>query len=349
MEDLADQIIARGVRVIRGDIVGDDSAWPWEPYPPGWAADDSIWDYGAPVSALMFNHGMFHLTIRPGAAEGDPALLDLSPPLEYFTISNRVRTTTTADQNIEIDRPLGSRMLRLWGSVRAGTTEDLAVDDPALYSAGALRDALLRRGVTVLGGVAVHHREQGEAPRVPAGRLLLERPSPPLVELLKVVDKVSQNLWAEMMLREVARVRTGDGARKAGLDELRAFLTEIGADRNSYVFEDASGLSRLTLVAPEVVTRLLRFMALSPNGQDWKALLPVGALDGTLANRFSKNAAANAILAKTGSLSHVNALSGYTDSATYGELVFSIVVNHTSARAGEVRSAIDKIALALLE
>ena len=349
METLADQIVAHGVRTIHGNIVGDDSEWPWDPYPPGWAADDSIWEYGAPVSALTFNCGVFHLSIRPGAAAGDPAMLTLNPPLEFFTISNRIRTVTDGEQKIELDRPLGSRELRLWGTVKTGANEDLAVDDPALFAAAALYDALARRGVSIDGGPVVRHREQGEAPRVPPGRQLVERPSPPLVELLKMVDKVSQNLWAEMMLREVARVRTGDGGRNAGLDELKAFLNEIGVPKEGYVFEDGSGLSRLTLVAPNVITRLLRFMYLSPNGAEWKTLLPIGALDGSLTNRFNKNAAANAIAAKTGSLSHVNALSGYTDSATYGEVAFSILVNHTNARAGEVRSTIDKIALALLE
>jgi D-alanyl-D-alanine carboxypeptidase/D-alanyl-D-alanine-endopeptidase (penicillin-binding protein 4) len=90
-------------------------------------------------------------------------------------------------------------------------------------------------------------------------------------------------------------------------------------------------------------------MYLSPRSAEWKSLLPVGAFDGTLERRFAKNVAAKSIQAKTGSLSHVNALSGYAESATYGELSFSIIVNHTSAPASEVRSAIDRIGLALLD
>lgn len=353
LDALAEQLYTKGVREIQGDVVGDDSAFPWEPLPPGWTADDSIWEYGAAVSALTFNHGMQRLAVRPGPQEGDAARYWLIPAVEYFSIGNRVRTTPAGtERKVEVDRPLGARQIRLTGTIplrNAGTDQEIAVDDPALFMATAFTEALTRKGIVVRGRAVSRHREQGESPRVPAGRLIVERSSPPLVELLRVVDKVSQNLWAELMLREVARVKSGDGSRKAGLEQLKIFLTEIGAAKEGYVFADGSGLARQTLVAPAVVTRLLRYMHQSPNAADWRSLLPIGALDGTLEKRFSKNAAANAIQAKTGSLSHVNALSGYAESATYGEVAFSIIVNHTLAPASEVRAAIDKIGLALLD
>jgi len=352
VDALADQLAAKGVREIRGDVVGDDSLYPWEPLPPGWTAEDSVWEYGAPVSALTFNHGMIRMAVRPGAAEGDAARYWLTPAIEYFAINNRVRTTVGGERKIDIDRPLGSREIRMSGTMplkNIGADEEIAVNDPALFTATALLEALVRKGILVHGRAVSRHREQGEPPRVPAGRMIVERTSPPLVELLRIVDKISQNLWAELMLRETGRVRTGDGSRKAGLDQLKLFLTEIGANKDGYVFADGSGLSRLTLVAPSVVIRLLRYMYLSPNAVDWRSLLPIGALDGTLEKRFSKNAAANAIQAKTGSLSHVNALSGYAESATYGEVAFSVIVNHTIAPASEVRAAIDKIGIALLD
>lgn len=352
IEELADQIAAKGVKEIRGDVVGDDTTWPYEPTPPGWAADDALYDYGAPVVALTLNHGKFQLTVSPGAAPGEAARLTLTPAVEYFAISNRVTTVAEkGPRKVTVERPAGSRELRISGTVAAGAdyTEDLAVDDPALYAAVALADALARRGVAIHGSAVARHRETGEPGREPAGRVIAERVSPPLVELLRVVDKVSQNLWAEMMLREVARARTGEGSRRAGLEELRAFLSELGAAKEDYVLEDGSGLSRLDLLSPAVITRLLRWMALSPQGADFKSLLPVGGVDGSLEKRFKGMEGASAIAAKTGSLSHVNALSGYAESATYGELVFSIVVNHTSAQSSAVRAAIDRIAIALLD
>lgn len=351
MDALATTVFNKGVRVVAGDITGDDTAYPFEPYPPGWAEDDTVWEYGAPVSALTFNHGTLHVQVQHGTNAGDPASITIKPPVEYFAIENRLRTVD-GEQKIRLERSSGSRELRLSGTVslrKNGVAEDVAVDDAALFAATAFYEALLRQGVVVRGRPLARHRELTEEPRAPAGRLLAERKSPPLEELLRVTDKISQNLWAELMLRAVAKARTGDGSRKAGLEEMKAFLTEAGIQPDTYVFEDGSGLSRMTLLTPATIERLLRYMALSPVGEHWKTLLPLGAVDGSLEKRFNGNAAAHAIAAKTGSLSHVNALSGYADSGTYGELAFSILVNNTSAPAAEVRAAIDRIALALLD
>ncbi len=89
IEDLADQIAARGVKRIEGDIVGDDTWYLWEPYGSGWGIDDPQSDDGAAISALTINDNGFTLTIRPGARAGDLAALTFNPPLEYYQIDNR--------------------------------------------------------------------------------------------------------------------------------------------------------------------------------------------------------------------------------------------------------------------
>ena len=352
IETFASKFVSRGILHINGDVVGDDSAYPWEPYPPGWAGDDALWQYGAPVSALTLNQGVIELSIHAGAAMGDAATLSITPAVEYFTIDNRIQTIEQGEQKIKVERGAGSRELRLSGTILLSSgvvKEELAVDDPALFTATALYDALVRRGVTIGGRPVARHRDLGEPSTPAAGEVIATRQSPQLVEVVRMVNKISQNLWAEMTLREVGRVRGTDGSRKAGLDELQSFLTEMGVAPESYDFEDGSGLSRLTLVSPEAIVKLLQFVAQTPQGAVWKSLMPVGAVDGSLAKRFGGNAAASAIHAKTGTLSHVSALSGYAESATYGEVAFSVIVNHTNGPTSEVLAAIDKIALALLE
>jgi D-alanyl-D-alanine carboxypeptidase/D-alanyl-D-alanine-endopeptidase (penicillin-binding protein 4) len=170
-----------------------------------------------------------------------------------------------------------------------------------------------------------------------------------LVELLKVVDKVSQNLHAELMLREAARVARHFGTRESGIDELLAWLLEIGVEKDDVRFEDGSGLARNTLVTPRAVTRLLAYMWQSPHRDAWVDLMPIGGVDGTLQRRFQGAAEASAIRAKTGSLSRALALSGYAESKTLGPLAFSLIINNYTASQSEVRRWIDKMALALLE
>ncbi len=350
IKSLADELVRFGTRFIPGDIIGDDTLFPLEPFAPGWTVDDPLWEYGAPVSALSLASNSLKVDVKPGRERGDPAVLEIIPSLEYLVIDNRVRTIAEGEGKVEVRR-LGGRELQISGNVSmksGGTKLWLAIDDPALYTATALYDALTRRGVRVAGRPVAHHRYPGESvTRWATEGILL--PSPPLVEVLRVVNKVSQNLWAELVLRQVALRRTGEGSRKAGLDELQNFLDEVGIPRDAYEFQDGSGLSRGTLVKPDAVVRLLAYMQASPAREAWISLLPLGGLDGTLTKRFGKDPAAKAIQAKTGSLTHVSTLSGYAESGTYGQLAFSIMVNQTTAPATEVHDFIDKIGMLLLE
>lgn len=353
IDALAGQVYASGVRRIAGDIVGDDTAYVWEPYPEGWAADDTVWDYGAPVSALCVNDNVVALRLR---AQGRLASVTLSPPIEFYAIDNRVRTGPGLPTKVAVERLPGSRQLRLWGTLGSDPASEtqllLAIDEPALYAARALADALVRRGVAIDGRPAARHRFANEAPRpdaTPAGVVLARRSSPPLVELLQIIDKVSQNLHAEIVLRETGRVGSGIGTRQAALAEQQRFLSEAAIGAQEVHLVDASGLSASDLVTPEAVVKLLRHMYRSPFRDAWISLLPVGGEDGTLVTRFGGSPAARRIHAKTGSLSHVAALSGYVESRTRGMLAFSILANSFDAPASEIRGLIDRIALVLAE
>ena len=354
IEDLAAQVVARGVRRVEGGIVGDDTWYVWGAYPDGWGVGDPLYDYGAPPSSLTVNDNALTLSIRPGARDGDPAALSLNPPLEYYTIDNRVRTVASGERRIRYYRDPGGRQLRLWGTIPLrdkGEDLLLGIDEPAAYAATALRRALESRGVTVTGSVAVRHLfpnqvddlKTAPAPPAPAGVELARRESAPLAEDLRVTGKVSQNLHAELALRAVARVRRNVGSREAGVEKMKAFLEEAGVGPSQYNLVDGSGLTRLNLVTPADVVQLLRYMYASPYHETWMGLLPVGGVDGTLSSRFSGGPAAGHIRAKTGSLSHVAALSGYAERAGGGWVAFSILVNNYNGHTSEIRGVMDRI------
>jgi D-alanyl-D-alanine carboxypeptidase/D-alanyl-D-alanine-endopeptidase (penicillin-binding protein 4) len=311
---------------------------------------------GAPVSALTLNDNAIAFSIQPAARAGEPAVISFQPALEYYAVDNRVLTVAgEKEARIRLSRMPGSRQLLVWGSIPlAGGTvrETVAVDDPALFAACALYDALARRGVSIRGRPVARHRAVSEDPWPVEGDVIATRMSPPLVEMLQVVEKVSQNLHAELMLREVARVTRVSGTRESGLQELSAWLAGIGIKTEEWRAEDGSGLSRNDQVSPRAVTRLLSAMAASKNAAVWVSLLPVGGEDGTLEHRLccvSDATAARQVRAKTGTLSRAIALSGYADSRTRGRLAFSILVNNFSAPPAEVRAWVDKIALTLVD
>ena len=354
IEDLADQVAARGVKRIDGGIVGDDTWYPWQPFAEGWAVDDPQYDYGAPVSALTVNDNAATLTVSPGAREGDPAALAWNPPLEYYRVDNRIRTVAAGtERSIHFRRDPGSLQVQLWGRIpRRDHGEELvlAIEDPALYAAQALRQALEERGVSVGGGATALHAFPDEAPDLAvSGVELARRVSAPLIEDLRITDKVSQNLHAELALRAVGRARRNLGSLEAGMEEMQAFLAEAGIDPDAYNLADGSGLARLNLVPPATVVKLLRYMYASPARENWISLLPVGGQDGTLSARFGERAAAGRVHAKTGTMAHVSALSGYVERPDGSWVVFSILVNNYNGRAAEVRGAMDRICTLIME
>jgi serine-type D-Ala-D-Ala carboxypeptidase/endopeptidase (penicillin-binding protein 4) len=354
VDDLADQLVSHGLKRVDGDIVGDDRRYVWEPHAGVWSAGDATWDYGAPVSALIVDDNSLAVTVRPGRRAGDPARVTVSPAFEYFSIDNRVRTVLRGESKVRFERPSG-RQLHVWGTLRAGgpgTTELLAVDDPALYAAAVLRDALERRGVAIRGRAVARHRfsDDGQTAATELPVVLAERTSPPLSELLEVLDKESQNLHAEVMLREVGFAKKQVGSREAGLAEMEAFLArDAGIPKSSFEFTDGSGLSRTTLVEPDAVVRLLAYMYKSSDRKLWLSLLPIAGADGTLARRFDDRPEARAIHAKTGTLTHVRAISGYVIAPDRDPLAFSLLVNNYDAPGPAITHVLDRIVLALLE
>lgn len=350
LAELADQIVQAGVRVIAGDLIGDDTRWPWAPYPDGWTADDLIWEYGAPVSALTLNDNALRVTIRPPKRSGETAEVSLNPSVDYFTIHNTVRVAAGAERKITVDRLPGSRVLVISGSTPPATgaaTELIAVDDPALFAAEALAGLLRDRGVVLQGAVRAAHRLAGRTSLGPTGIVLARRLSPPLAETLRVINKVSQNLHAEIVLREVGYVRQGEGSAAAGQKEMSEFLTSLGVGKLDYSLVDGSGLSRRTLITPQAITTVLSFLHRSEFGDVYASTLPIGGEDGTLASRFRGVRSASTIRAKTGSISHVAALSGYASDATTRRIAFSIVVNDYTATSFEIRSMLDKLAVVI--
>ncbi len=351
LHELVEQAWKNGLRRVTGSVIGDDTHYVWEPFPPGWSQDDTLYEYGAPVSALIVHDNFLRIHLSPGERAGEPAKATFTPPLPYFFLNNRVVTRAGKPaEAIRIDRPTGSRTVDLAGelALKGGANLELAVDDPARYAAFALRAALEKRGIQVDGDIAARHRGPLDGTVESSATELARRESPPIVETLKVIDKVSQNLQAEIALREVSRSRGHEGTRKGGIDELKSFLAEIGVPSSDYNFEDGSGLSRLTLITPSALTRLLRYMNGTKVREQWMDLMPVGGEDGTLAQRF-KDLKEGRVLAKTGTISHVGALSGYIETRRGEWLAFSVIVNNANSRGAEIRRFIDKLVLLFVE
>ena len=381
LASLADQLQQRGVRRVQGNIVGDDTAFPWEPYGTGWAWDDLEWSWGAPVSALTINDNVVYLAVMPGAQPGDPLTFAWNPDEtnSYYTVSNTARTSAAGSQpSLGLDRQLGSREIRIFGTLPAGGSAKhlaIAIQDPAEFAAMAFRQMLTSRGIAITGTAVARHRPSSDtaiyeqsvlrpltlpvatttsgvksepslqpaASQPSGGVVLASRTSVPLLEDLTVTNKVSQNLHAEILLRLLGKQYGADGSIVEGARVVRAFMLRAGIEPQDFFFYDGSGLSSQDRVTPRAVTALLRYAAAQPWGAQFRTTLPVGGVDGTLSERFTHGPLRGQVFAKTGTLGEVNALSGYVTATGGRTLVFSVICNGHMPEARGITLAMDSI------
>jgi D-alanyl-D-alanine carboxypeptidase/D-alanyl-D-alanine-endopeptidase (penicillin-binding protein 4) len=363
---LADEMVQKGVKFVDGDIVADDSYFAFERYGEGWSQDDLVWPDGAPVSALTINDNVIFVNILPGARAGDRAFVNVTPFADYYIIDNRLLTTPAGSgRKIFINREPGSLTLTLWGTMPmddAGVNEGLAIEDPAEFAATLLRHLLEMRGITVYGRQRTHHTELASLSTfttivvasnrggdehsltAPAGPLVLgEYESAPLREDIEVINKVSQNLHAEILLRLLGREKGTGGTVQGGIEVLRGFLNNARISSEDYAFYDGSGLSRQNLVTPHAIVELLRYANAQPWGKEFRDSLPVAGSDGSLADRFKDLNPAAHVYAKTGSLGGVKTLSGYAVTAKGQDVAFSILSNNFTLPGHRINDVIDSI------
>ncbi|HEY3628677.1 MAG TPA: D-alanyl-D-alanine carboxypeptidase/D-alanyl-D-alanine-endopeptidase [Terracidiphilus sp.] len=370
---LALQIEQSGVRHVEGSVVGDDSFFLDEPFGSSWAWDDLQWPYGAPVSALSYNENTVNLSIVADPANPNATVAEWSPNVEYYTLDNTMTPVAKGETaHPGLDRAPGNMLVRAFGTGPAqGFQENLAVEDPAAFAAVVFKEALRGRGVSVDGAATSAHRysiETGEfaaersTPIKPTpiraaifsieapleGRkVLATRSSVPVAQDITVIDKVSQNLHAELLLRLLGKIHGTDGSLAEGARVVRQFITSIGVDDNDFFLYDGSGMSMDDRVAPRAYTKLLTYAARQNWGQAWRDTLPVAGVDGTLNGRFKNSPLKGKLWGKTGTHNENDALSGYLTGASGRTVAFSIMVNGHRPGSHAEAQAIDRICEAI--
>jgi serine-type D-Ala-D-Ala carboxypeptidase/endopeptidase (penicillin-binding protein 4) len=348
--ELADALAAKGVKEISGDVIGNDSYFPRERYPNGWEIDDMVWEYGAAISAIVVDDNTVALTLTPGEQAGAPVQAAVVPATPDFTVENDV-TTSAADvkSDLTLTREPGANFVVVTGSLPAKSAPRklvLAIEEPAQHAAVLLKRMLEDRGIRV-GGVA--RAQHGRAEAVGDPVVLAEHVSVPLGDAVKLINKISQNLHTEMLLRTAARQggpwTTTDDLMKVPAD----FYTTAGIEPGDVIQTDASGLSRHDLITPRAVVTLLSFAQKQPWFGPYYASLPVAGQDGTLEDRMKNTPAAGRIHAKTGSVEHVRTLSGFAETPGGRRLIFSFLSNNQGGKSHEAADALTGLCVAMLE
>jgi serine-type D-Ala-D-Ala carboxypeptidase/endopeptidase (penicillin-binding protein 4) len=337
----AGKLKEQNIKAITGEIIGDLGAFEETSYGYGWEWNDLIRGYAAPVSALQFNENLISLRITPGPKKGDPASIEASPLPDYMALNNKVLTEEeNATPDIRIERSGSNELVLLRGSIPlkdAGISKNVSVQFPARYYLAALRRVLSEEGIDLSKTEIRETRNFTSS----SSSLLWEHPSAFLSEIMKPILKESSNLGAETLARALGMELRGEGTFSKGREIIEEELGKMGVDRKSYMYADASGLSRLNLVSADSLVQILKFIHQDRRFSFFYDALPIAGCDGTLANRMKGTAAENNAHAKTGSMSNISAISGYVRTNDGEMLAFSMMIDNCLASKSRTESAQD--------
>ena len=361
IEELAARIKASGVKRVEGDLVGDESYFTGAPYGMGWTWDDLTWYFGAEVSALSVNDNALDLFVKPGMSVGAQCTVTTGPVTPLMTINNRTTTVPAGTKReVSVYRALGENVIEVGGHLPLddpGFTAGVAISHPALVFIYMLRSALAEQGIIITGkSRSVDARERKGVPLQTSALVeIASLQSPPLSVIAAQTLKVSQNLYAELLLRALGKVggvtpaaaATALTSDEAGVEAVKAFLSQAGIRAGGLVITDGSGLSRRDMITADATLQLLVYMSKHRYASAFREALPVAGVDGTLKGRMKGTVAAYNIRAKTGTISGVATLSGYVTSAANERLAFSIMLNNYAETSDSPRSHIDAIAVLL--
>jgi len=336
LQGLSEKLAAMGIKRIRGDVVGDDSYFEFTTHGKGWTEKDLRSAYGAPINALSIYNNIVGVYARPTKVN-QLVRLSIKPPTSYFNIRNLGMTASARTRRTLFARIIpGTNNLVISGELPASRRygQYVILERPAEFAATLFKEALKRQGIPTDGTV----REIHFADLPPEVRrkwtLLTEHESAPLIQAIEKINKQSENLHAEMLLRVLGAELKGSGTDDAGLDVLRDFLVEAGI---------GSGLSRDNLLTPRFLTALLLFISTRPYSDLFRDTLAVSGIDGTLKHRLETRSVKGLIRAKTGSLKGVATMSGYMTTESGRNLIFTIFVNNARTSMSRLRRAIDAI------
>ena len=334
---LVDDLQAAGVTEVSGDLIADASFFPGPLRDEGWEQRDLNEHFTAPISALSYNENVVSFRIRPGSV-GAPPNVETIPAHSALNVENTAITVANrARPRLAILREDPLKPVRITGRMSSSSRDvwrQMTVAVPADFAGASFRAVLEDRGIPVTGSTrrvelpveSVVRRLSGPALGKPAARILARHTSRPLAEYLEIVNKESNNLFAELIFRAIGRADSGIGSPKASALAVHETLVTLGVDTEELFQVDGSGLSGENRVSAALFVDLIRRMNEGSLWPDYWASLPRAGTRYEL-GRMYQTAAANNLRAKTGTIDGVSALTGMVRTQDGERLAFSIMVN----------------------
>lgn len=316
-----DSLRTLGIDTIRGMVEVTDTFFTGPHRPVSWKQHHFNTWYGAEISALSYNDNTFTLNVLPGAKPGAPAVAVIKPDVGYVRIVNRAKTVAGGRRRIVPSQNPDSTVITLSGYIgnkSPGFQMILPVRNPTAYFRASFLKALSSQGIVV------------RPDSVPTGSAPLRNfrlTTAPFIDVVEEINQRSQNLHAELALRQLGKIVKGDGSDAGGIRAEKEFLVRQGLDTNDFKLFDASGLSAHNRVKPRAMATLLGRMARHRYFRDYVASLASPGLDGATGKRMRPYMQTNLIRFKTGSISGVQGLCGYVFGIDGDTLAATLFIN----------------------
>ncbi|WP_298466875.1 D-alanyl-D-alanine carboxypeptidase/D-alanyl-D-alanine-endopeptidase [uncultured Psychrobacillus sp.] len=352
-DNFATGLSKQGIKHISGNLIGDDTWYDSVGLSSGIMAEDVPYYYAAPISALTlspngdFDAGSVIVEAKP-TSNGKAARVTLSPNTNVLKVVNKSKTVPKGSKNtLKITREVGTNKVIITGNSPIGTSgskEWIAVTDPTMYALDIFKRSLAEKGITLGKSSKL---VKGKTPAT--AKTLLTRKSQPLKDLIIPFMKLSNNVHAEILAKEMGKKVYGEGSWDAGLQVMRDYAFSVGIDTSQWKFEDASGLSYSNKITSRELSQLLYVIRKEPWYNTYYKSLPIaGSKDryvgGTLRHRLGTAPAAGNVMAKTGSLKNIKALAGYAKTKDGELLIFTVLTEDNKA---STVPSIDQIATAI--
>ncbi len=352
IDDWVRKLDSIGIRSIRGNIIGDDNFFDDIYYAPGWAWDDMIYPYSAQVNALSILDNNVDITVRPGDSIGYISKIRVNPDCNYVRILNNVFTGEINEPtSIDAARELTTNIIEINGTIAydtsGKTSQELlpvTIDNPTKYFLAIFRNFLEDHKIRFRGAV-FDIDEWNDNVNYTEMESVGSYTSPPMKEIISVINKKSHNLCAEILLKTIAREIKGEGSFENGTKLLKRFASEKGINPEKISIVDGSGLSRNNLITPAYQAALLSGVYRSEHFETFLSSLAVPGKEGTLERRMTKSLAEKSVKAKTGTMNNISNICGYLTTRDGELLAFSIMLNNFTTPHSLARNLQDLICM----
>jgi serine-type D-Ala-D-Ala carboxypeptidase/endopeptidase (penicillin-binding protein 4) len=319
LQAITQQLIGdKGIKEIHGNILVDESYFDSVRLGRGWTWDDERWYYSAPISALSVQENSVKVTVTHGSKQPK---VQIEPKTDYVQLENKAQMMQGTENKLQFDRPIRTNKIKVFGSLgrkAAPVEEELSIDNPPLYVGELWKKQLILQGIRFSPTTHIVNSKT-----VTTVGPLMTHYSKPLSELVRHLNKDSDNFYAEMFLKTLGAVKKREGSFQAGIEVVKTFVKFA----EGYHQADGSGLSRYDQITPDQMVTLLRQIQDKPYRDAFEQSLPLAGVDGTMEKRLAGTPAAANLHAKTGSMSGISSLAGYVTAANGDKLAFSMMMN----------------------